>query len=396
MRSFLSLLGILLAVAAAGAGALIVLPAPNKTLALVAIVASERSAFLVAAAIVALGIALVLRGVESPFIASVIALLSVSAAALGLIPLVQARQVAQARGVPLDLKRYLHAQLDTEGPGHPDRTVPYATVEGGRVLSLDVYLPSPRPATPSRPLVVVHGGFWSAGQRGEASLASRALADRGLTVFDVEYRLAPQPNWQTALGDVKCAIGWIKQHAATDDWNVDSKKVALLGRSAGAHLALMAAYTATADDLPASCPPRHAAGGAAVDSSVESVISLYGPTDLNWAYGHPANLRAADSPQKLRAFLGDAPEREPERYRAMSPTERVTATAPRTLLVQGGRDQFVAPDQMDRLAARLAALGVPHETLVIPYAQHAFDFVPGSFSSQILDATLRAFLAGGH
>jgi acetyl esterase/lipase len=400
LRSILQLLGLLLALGAAGAAALIVLPAPSKTLALAAIVASERSGFLVAAAVVALGIALVLRGVGSPFVASVIALLAVCAIALGLIPLVQARQVAQARGVPLDLKRYLHAQIDTEGPGHPDRTVPYATVDGGRVLSLDVYLPSPRPATPSRPLLVVHGGFWAAGQRGEAALASRALAERGFTVFDVEYRIAPQPNWQTALGDVKCAIGWVKQHATTDDWNVDPKKVALLGRSAGAHLALMAAYTAAADDLPSSCLSGGAAGGAVTDSSadtsVESVISLYGPTDLAWAYAHPANLHAADSPEKLRAFLGDAPEREPERYRAMSPTERVTATSPRTLLVQGGRDQFVAPDQMDRLAARLAAAGVPHETLFIPYAQHAFDFVPGSFSSQLLEATLQAFLRNAH
>lgn len=395
MRSILGLLGLLLAVGAAGAGALIVLPAPGKTLALAAIVASERSAFIVAAAVVALGIALVLRGVGSPFIASVIALLSVSAIALGLIPLVQARQVAQARGVTLDFKRYLHAEIDTEGPGHPDRTVPYATVDGGRVLSLDVYLPSPRPATPSRPLLVIHGGFWAAGQRGEASFASRALADRGLTVFDVEYRIAPQPNWQSALGDVKCAIGWIKQHATTDDWNVDPKRLALLGRSAGAHLALLAAYTAGADDLPSTCPGG-AAGGAGVDTSVDSVISLYGPTDLTWAYAHPANLHVADSPQKLRAFLGDAPEREPARYRAMSPTERVTATAPRTLLVQGGRDQFVTPDQMDRLVVRLAALGVSHETLFIPYAQHAFDFVPGSFSSQILEATVQGFLRSSH
>jgi acetyl esterase/lipase len=395
LRSILCLLGLLLALGAAGAGALIVLPAPGKTLALAAIVASERSAFLVAAAVVALGIALVLRGIGSPFIASVIALLSVSAMALGLIPLVQARQLAQARGVPLDLKRYLHAQTDSDATGHPDRTVPFATVDGGRVLSLDVYLPSLRPATPSRPLLVVHGGFWAAGQRGEASLGSRAMAERGFTVFDVEYRIAPQPNWQTALGDVKCAIGWVKQHASTDDWNVDPKKVALLGRSAGAHLALMAAYTAAADDLPSSCPTGVGAGGA-VDTSVESVIALYGPTDLAWAYTHPANLHAADSPAKLRAFLGDAPEREPERYRAMSPTERVTATAPRTLLAQGGRDQFVAPDQMDRLVARLTALGVPHETLFIPYAQHAFDFVPGSFSSQILEATLQAFLRNTH
>jgi acetyl esterase/lipase len=399
VRTILRLLGLLLAVGAVGAGALIVLPAPSKSLALAAIVASERSGFIVAAAVVALGIALVLRGIGSPFVAYATALLAISAVALGLIPLVQARQLAEARGIPLDFRRYLHAKLDTEGPGTPDRTVPYATVDGGRVLSLDVYLPAPRPASPSRPLLVVHGGFWSAGLRGEASLASRHLAELGYTVFDVEYRLAPQPNWQSAVGDVKCAIGWVKQHAATEDWNVDPKKVALLGRSAGGHLVLTAAYTAAASDLPSSCPSAGPAGEAVVeavvDTSVEAVISLYGPTDLAWGYAHPANLRAADSPQKLRAFLGDAPEREPERYRALSPTERVTAAAPRTLLVQGGRDQFVAPDQMDRLATRLAAAGVAHETLLIPYAQHAFDFVPGSFSSQILEATLRRFLSGG-
>jgi acetyl esterase/lipase len=388
VRTILRLLGLLLATGAAAAGALIVLPAPTKGLALAAIVASERSAFIVAAAVVALGIALVLRGVESPFLAALTALLAVSAIALGMIPLLQARQLAAARGVPLDFRRYLHARIDTEGPGAPDRTVAYATVDG-RALSLDVYLPRPRPATPSRPILVLHGGFWVAGQRGEASLASQHLAELGFTVFDVDYRLQPQPNWQSAVGDVKCAIGWVKQHAASPEWNVDPTRLTLLGRSAGGHLALIAAYTAEGSDLPASC--------GAADTSVESVVALYAPTDLAEAYAHPANVHAADSPAKLRAFLGDAPEREPARYKSLSPTERATAKAPRTLLVQGGRDQFVRPDQMESLAAVLTATAVPHETLFIPYAQHAFDFVPGSFSSQILESTLRKFLASdGH
>jgi acetyl esterase/lipase len=389
VRTILRMLGLLLAVGAAAAAALIVLPAPTKLLAMAAIVASERSAFIVAAAVVALGMALVLRGVESPFVAALTALLAVSAIALGMIPILQARQLAAARDVPLDFKRYLHAKIDSEGPGQPDRTVPYATVDG-KVLSLDVYLPRPRPATPSRALLVVHGGFWTAGQRGEASLASQHLADIGFTVFDADYRLAPQPNWQSAVGDVKCAIGWIKQHASSPEWNVDPTKLTLLGRSAGGHLALMAAYTAEASDLPPSC----GAPDAAADTSVESVVALYAPTDLARAYAHPANLHATDSPARLRAFLGDAPEREPARYQALSPTERVTPKAPRTLLVQGGRDQFVRAEQMDLLGDKLTAAGVAHETLLLPYAQHAFDFVPGSFSSQLLEATLRRFLAG--
>ena len=45
------------------------------------------------------------------------------------------------------------------------------------------------------------------------------------------------------------------------------------------------------------------------------------------------------------------------------------------------------------LAARLRAMGVPCETLFVPYAQHAFDFVLGGFSDQILEAELLRFLA---
>ena len=99
------------------------------------------------------------------------------------------------------------------GPGN--RTGPSPTRPSTAHAAVARRLPAARrgPATPSRPLLVIHGGFWAAGQRGEASLASRRLADLGFTVFDVEYRIAPQPNWQTAVGDVKCAIGWVKQHA---------------------------------------------------------------------------------------------------------------------------------------------------------------------------------------
>ena len=48
---------------------------------------------------------------------------------------------------------------------------------------------------------------------------------------------------------------------------------------------------------------------------------------------------------------------------------------------------------MGLLAARLRAMGVPCETLFIPYAQHAFDFVVGGFSDQILEAEMLKFLA---
>jgi acetyl esterase/lipase len=378
-------LALVIAIAASIAAALIVLPAIGMKMALVAMVASERSALIAAGAIVALPLAFFgfTRGRRMPSAIAVVA--AVAAVGMSILPLAQARTLAKTRGVPLDFRRYLHAKIDSErGPGQPNQTVNHASVNG-TPLALDVYLPRARPAAPGRAVLVIHGGFWAAGEKGEATNASRRLADLGYTVFDVQYRISPQPNWKTATGDVKCAIGWVKQHAQTPDWNVDPKKVALLGRSAGGHLALMAAYAPADPDLPASCD--------AGDTSVDAVISLYAPTDLQWGYKYPGSRWVADSRAKMRAFLGGPPDQAGDRYRALSPLERVTTTAPRTLLAHGGRDQFVPHGHMGLLAARLRAMGVPCETLFIPYAQHAFDFVRGGFSDQILEAEVVRFLS---
>jgi acetyl esterase/lipase len=377
-------LALVVAIAAALAAALIVVPAVGLKMALLAIVASERSALIAVVAVLALPLAFFgfTRGRRAPSALAVV--LAVTAIGVSILPLAQARSLAKTRGVSLDMRRYLQARIDSEGPGHPNRTVNHATVNG-TPLALDVYLPRERSKTPGRPILVIHGGFWAAGQPGEATLESSSLADLGFTVFDVQYRITPQPNWKTATGDVKCAIGWVKQHADTADWNVDPKKMTLLGRSAGGHLALIAAYAPADPDLPASCDVG--------DTAVDAVIALYAPTDLAWGYKYPASRWVADSRGKIRAFLGGTPEEIGDRYRALSPLERVTTGAPRTLLAHGGRDQMVPHGHMGLLAARLRAMGVPCQTLFIPYAQHAFDFVRGGFSDQILEAEVLRFLA---
>ena len=61
------------------------------------------------------------------------------------------------------------------------------------------------------------------------------------------------------------------------------------------------------------------------------------------------------------------------------------------MLVHGGRDQFVSPQHVDRLLPQLRA-GVPHETLLIPYGQHGFDYVVGGLSGQIVESALLTFL----
>ena len=204
-------IALVITIAAAIAAALIVFPAVSMKMALAAIVASEKSLLIAAAAVVALPLAFFgfTRGRRMPSTIAVV--LAVASVGMCILPLAQARSLAKARGVSLDMRRYLQARIDSEGPGQPSQTVNHATVNG-TPLALDVYLPRTRPATPGRAILVIHGGFWAAGQKGEATLQSRRLADLGFTVFDVQYRISPQPNWQTATGDVKCAIGWVKKN----------------------------------------------------------------------------------------------------------------------------------------------------------------------------------------
>lgn len=376
------LLAIFLALAAAAAASLIVLPAPGPQLALAAIAASEKSVFIVGGAVLAAALALFASRPGLRLLAFVAVLLSLVALILALIPPAQALRLAGEQRVELSLGRYVRSLIDTEGPIKAEKTVTYATVDG-RPLGMDVHVPASRAAAPARAVLVIHGGGWSAGERGDASLFSGWLAQQGLTVFDVEYRKAPQPNWKAAVGDVKCAIGWVKAHAG--EWNVDPARLTLLGRSAGGHLALLAAYTPGDVQLPPSCP--------AGDTGVESVVSFYAPTDLVWGYAHPASPQVYDSSAKLRAFIGGPPESTGDLYKLLSPAERVTPQAPRTLLIHGGRDQYVGKQHVEFLTDKLHRAEVRYETLIIPYAQHGFDFIFGGFSEQMTETVVMRFLA---
>lgn len=376
-------LAILLAVAAAAAAALIILPAPSKDAALLAIWIGEKSPLIVGLAVLGAVFALFALRPGTRLLAMLAVVLCLVALIVALIPPAQALRLAGEQRVNLNFKRYFGSTVDSEGPVTAEKVVRYTTVDG-RPLGLDVYVPKTKATTPGPAILVIHGGGWSSGSKGDASRTSRWLAEQGFTVFDVEYRTGPVPIWKAAVGDVKCAIGWVKAHASSADWNIDPKRVTLLGRSAGGHLALLAAYTPGDAQLAPTCE--------AADTSVESVVAYYAPTDLVWGYQHPARPQVYDSSEKLRGLAGGPPESTGDLYRRLSPAERVTPTSPRTLLVHGGRDQFIAKQHVELLTDKLHKAEVRFETLIVPYAQHGFDFIFGGLSGQITEAVVLRFL----
>jgi acetyl esterase/lipase len=266
------------------------------------------------------------------------------------------------------------------GASAPAATEAYATVDGVS-LKVDVWQP-PGAAPGPRPAVIyVFGGGWVSGDRKQMPAYYQWLTGQGLTVFAIDYRLATpgHPVWDKAPGDVKCAVGWVRTNAARH--GIDPGRIVLAGNSAGANLALLAAYTAGDDRVPASC--------AAADTSVRAVVGFYGPTDLAAAH---RDADATDTADRLEAYLGGPPAEQAGRYRRNSPVTYVRPGLPPTLLLHGERDSVVPAAQSTDLAGRLTAAGVPNSVVLLPATEHSFDGLYGGFATQITRPAITRFL----
>lgn len=393
MRKALLFFCWLIAAPGALSALLIVLPAPSYHLWMAAVGVGEWSVWLIPAGLVSLAC-----GASALFIARGSAW-AWAGVALGLVmivcagvPVVGAYRVAADRGVSLSWSRYFFGaeQADALAGIDVQRDVEFES-PNGHTLRLDVYQPpetvpradaAPRPLSPA--VIVIHGGSWSGGEKSDFESYDRWLAAGGRVVFDVEYRLANSAQrFPAQLADIKCAIAWVRSHAAR--YRVDPERLALLGRSAGGQLALLAAYTANDAALrPDSCDAQ--------DTRVRAVISFYGPTDLAWDYAHPGRPDVIDTRRVLENYLGGSPASTPQAYATASPVEHVGAQTPPTLFLHGGHDQLVRPENVERIIPKLAAAGVPYTYVHLPWANHGFDYNFDGWGSQIVQPEIVGFL----
>jgi len=366
-------------------GLLIVAPAPTETLLFAGVLLTECSLVVTAAGGVGLAAAALAGHAGARRIAWFTAAVSVGALVVSLIPVRDGLRTASAQGATVALERY----LPRPPAGAPSQTVTYVGPQGSPVSRrLDVW-PVPGGAGArgrGHPAVVlVHGGGWDQGSRG-GSLLPAWLAGRGYVVFDIDYRLATPtgPSWQQATGDVKCAVGWVNDHAAR--FGVDPERIGLLGSSAGGHLALLAAYSTSEPALPASCRAR--------DAEVRAVAALYPVSDLAALHRTPTRWwnRSPDIRALVARFVGGTPTTTPDRYRIASPITHADHRVPPTYLAHGTRDQVVPIGQSLRLAQRLREAGVPHRMVPLRGANHGFDLLGGGFNTQTTLSTLAGFL----
>ncbi len=250
-----------------------------------------------------------------------------------------------------------------------DAGIQFATPEGVPLL-LDIHCPNQTGLHPT--VVIIHGGAWQGGKPQDNAQFSRYLAAQGYTVAAITYRFAPAHPFPAQIEDVNTAIAFLRNHAV--EYEIDVNRMAVMGRSAGAHLAMLAAYAP--DAMP-----------------FKAVVNYYGPVDLPGGYRDLPNPDPIDTRKMLTALMGGTPDQLPAQYQQASPITLVRPNLPPTLLVYGDRDHIVQAKFGRTMAERLQALGNSSIFLGIPWAEHAFDAVFNGVSNQLALYYTERFLA---
>ncbi|SIQ39711.1 Acetyl esterase/lipase [Janthinobacterium sp. TND4EL3] len=240
------------------------------------------------------------------------------------------------------------------------------------------YLLAHRPAQPNgMAILLVSGGGYAHIEAGkESGPAARWLQERGITAFELVYRLPREGGGVAApFQDGQRAMRVIRARAA--EWGIDPARIGMLGFSAGAHLAGMTAVEPDAS--------RHAPVDAidAVSARPDFVVLLYPVLTMQQPF---------DTTHAKKQLLGSDPAQAARD--ALSVELQVDARAPPMFIAQALDDGISPPGNSVLMAAALRRAGVPVELRQFRHGGHGWGLgKPGSEPAawpRLLLAWLRA------
>jgi acetyl esterase/lipase len=277
------------------------------------------------------------------------------------------------------------------------KAIPYANHDGVE-LDGDLYLPKearylPKDAKAAPALVAVHGGGWVAGARSAFQYWGPYLAARGIAVFAISYRLATKSKtFPQAVQDVLAGVQFVRGKA--NAYGIDPARIGLLGASAGAHLAALAALAG-----------KKFTGGypqdpfAAVSTAVKTLVGVYGVYDLAAMWTSLQVQDGRNSDNKVEKLMGAPPMADRQLYFDASPISYATYdnNGIGVLLATGTNDDLVDPkSQTEPFQLALKQAGFFVRPCIVPGAPHYWmnDPIdePGSLSGFLAPRLMR-FLA---
>lgn len=217
--------------------------------------------------------------------------------------------------------------------------------------ALDIYLPNDGEG-PFPVVFFAHGGAWSSGRKDDVQVVPFISGlKRGYAIISLDYRLIPNIRYPENLFDIKAALRWVAENA--ESYLLDASRTALCGASAGAHLAMMAAFTqgqvVFGDD------------SSAPTCRVLAVVEQFGPTDFSKFHAHYdesgyPRAYVPGSPSVVDVLLGVQPGSIPNLLRFFNPIDNVHPGVPPMLLQHGKRDPIIPYQQAVELYNKVNAV----------------------------------------
>ena len=228
------------------------------------------------------------------------------------------------------------------------------------VPTLSVFLPKPDAATGSGVVVCPGGGYGGLAVDHEGKQVAEWLNSLGMAAFVLKYRLGPRYHHPAMLHDVNRAIR-IVRHAGPRKWGLDPGRIALMGFSAGGHLASTGGTHFDAGKPDAEDPVER------VSSRPDRLILAYPVIAMATEYTHQGSNRN---------LLGENPPAE--LVKSLSNETQVTADTPPTFLVQTNEDTAVPAENSILFVLALRKAKVPVEFHLFEKGRHGLGLGSGS------------------
>lgn len=230
---------------------------------------------------------------------------------------------------------------------------------------LNVYVPKKAGTHPA--ILLIHGGGWQKRQIEADKPMAERLAARGYVVAQVAYRLSTDAKYPAALHDCKAALRFLRANAGT--YQIDAKRIGVMGGSAGGHLSGLVGMTGDAKALEGE------GGHPGQPTTIKACVVMAATMDLI-----EANKDKNSESHVL--FFGPIADQRPL-YVEASPIAHVGKNSPPTLFIEGEKDTLkIGRAEMQD---KLRTAGVPTELVTLKDAPHPF-----WMSQPWLDETVKA------
>jgi acetyl esterase/lipase len=230
--------------------------------------------------------------------------------------------------------------------------------EPADVPTLTIFRPDPEKATGASVVICPGGGYVFLAVEHEGAEVGKWLNSMGVTGFMLKYRIAPRYHHPAPIQDANRAIRTVRARAG--EWGLDPKRIAILGFSAGGHLASTAGTHYDAGKPDDADPIER------VSSRPDRMILVYPVIAIATEYGHTGsrdNLLGKNADKAL--------------VESLSNETQVTKDTPPTFLAQTNADTAVPAENALLFTLALRKNKVPVELHVFEKGVHGLGLGSG-------------------